>query len=133
MLFAYTIGGEPIGGRAAGEVIVFTKGDPHVMSSGPGMRGDPFAPSVIDAATSSQLPFLIDFGSTGPATKLLSAASLACDAHTFQSASRKSASSDQGRRPTEQEVRDRLGQFIRFVMMKSARSVLAVKASLARN
>ena len=40
------------------------------------------APSVIDAATSSQLPFLINFGSTGPATKLV-CGFLACDAQPF--------------------------------------------------
>ena len=34
----------------AGEVIVFTNGDPHIMSSGPGMRADP------PAATCSTLP-----------------------------------------------------------------------------
>lgn len=57
--FASIIGGEPIAVKA-GEVIVFTRGDPHVMSSSPGMRADPFAPGVIDAATRGQLPFFID-------------------------------------------------------------------------
>ena len=33
----------------AGEVIVFTKGDPHVMSSSPGMRADPTSPDVLEA------------------------------------------------------------------------------------
>src|SRR5450759_4610285 len=32
----------------AGEVIVFTNGDPHVMSSSPGMRADPTSPDVLD-------------------------------------------------------------------------------------
>src|SRR5262249_48766234 len=48
----------------------------------PGLRGDPFTPSVIDAATTSQLPLLINFGSTGPATKLV-CGFLACDAQPF--------------------------------------------------
>ena len=48
--FADIIGGEPIA-LEAGEVIVFTKGDPHVMSSSPGMRADPFTPGVLDAVT----------------------------------------------------------------------------------
>ena len=79
--FAYAIGGEPIAVEA-GEVVVFTKGDPHVMSSGPGMRGNPFSPSVIEAAATSQLPLQINFGSTGPATKLV-CGFLACDSQPF--------------------------------------------------
>ena len=59
--FASIIGGEPIAVKA-GEVIVFTRGDPHVMSSSPGMRADPFAPGVIDAASRGQLPCFINFG-----------------------------------------------------------------------
>ena len=36
----------------AGEVVVFTKGDPHVMSSAPGMRAEP----VTTAEPSTQRP-----------------------------------------------------------------------------
>jgi hypothetical protein len=59
--FGYIVGVKPITVEA-GEVIVFTKGEPHIMSSEPGMRGDPFSPSVIDAVTTGQLPLLINFG-----------------------------------------------------------------------
>jgi hypothetical protein len=55
--FAGIIGGEPIAVQA-GEVIVFTRGDPHVMSSSPGMRADPFAPGVIDARRSRPITVL---------------------------------------------------------------------------
>ena len=47
--FANIIGEEPIA-IEAGEVIVFTKGDPHVLSSSPGMRADPVTPDALDAA-----------------------------------------------------------------------------------
>src|SRR5437016_1586351 len=47
--FASVVGGEPIV-IEAGEVVVFTKGDPHVMSSSPGMRADPVAPDALDSA-----------------------------------------------------------------------------------
>ena len=80
--FASLIGGEPIL-LEAGEVIVFTKGDPHVMSSGPRMRGDPFAQGAIDAATSGQLPFFINFGGDGPPSAKLICGFLAFDAHPF--------------------------------------------------
>ena len=127
--FAYTIGGEPIAVEA-GEVIVFTKGDPHVMSSGPGMRGDPFTPSVIDAATSSQLPFLINFGSTGPATKLV-CGFLACDAQPFnpllENLPPVIKAGDLQNRDTGW-----LSQFIRFVMMESAEKRVGGESVLAR-
>jgi AraC-like DNA-binding protein len=80
--FANIIGGEPIAVEA-GEVIVFTRGDPHVMSSSPGMRADPFAPGVLDAITRSQLPFFINYGGDGPASAKVVCGFLACDAQPF--------------------------------------------------
>ena len=81
--FAGIIGGEPIAVQA-GEVIVFTRGDPHVMSSSPGTRADPFAPGVIlDAAARGQLPFFINFGGEGPTSAKLVCGFLACDAQPF--------------------------------------------------
>jgi len=56
--FANIVGGQPVAVET-GEVIVFTNGDPHVMSSSPGMRADQVAPDALDAATSDQLPFRI--------------------------------------------------------------------------
>lgn len=76
--FANLIGGAPIA-LAAGEAIVFTRGDPHVMSSSPGMRGDPFSPGVIDAATRDQLPFFINFGGSGPISARVICGFLACN------------------------------------------------------
>jgi Cupin len=80
--FVSTIGGEPIAVKA-GEVILFTRGEPNVMSSSPGMRADPFAPGVIDAATRGQLPFCINFGGDGPTSAKLVCGFLACDAQPF--------------------------------------------------
>jgi AraC-like DNA-binding protein len=80
--FATIVDGEPIAVEA-GEIIVFTKGDPHVMSSSPGMRADPVAPGALDAATGSRLPFLINYGGDGPVSAKLICGWLACDAHPF--------------------------------------------------
>jgi len=80
--FASLIGAEPILVEA-GEVIVFTKGDPHVMSSSPGMRADPVAPDAFDAAAGSALPFSINYGGDGPPSAKLVCGFLACDAHPF--------------------------------------------------
>src|SRR4051812_31767272 len=53
--FASLIGGEAVAVEA-GEVVVLTRGDAHVMSSSPGMRADPFDPGMIDTIVASQLP-----------------------------------------------------------------------------
>ena len=54
--FGMLIGGQPIA-LEAGEVIVFTHGDPHVMTSSPGLRADTPTRGVLDAATAGELPF----------------------------------------------------------------------------
>jgi AraC-like DNA-binding protein len=80
--FTNIIGEEPIA-LEAGEVIVYTKGDAHVLSSSPGMRADPRPPGALDAITGSQLPFFINYGSDGPTTAKFVCGYLACDARPF--------------------------------------------------
>jgi hypothetical protein len=123
--FAYTIGGEPIAVEA-GEVIVFT----HVMSSAPGMRGDPFTPSVIDAATTSQLPFLINFGGTGPATKLV-CGFLACDAQPFNPLLEHLPTVIKAGDPKNRDT-GWFGQFIRFAMMETVEKRVGGESVLAK-
>jgi len=79
--FAGIVGGEPVAVEA-GEVVVFTRGDPHVLSSSPGMRADPVPPTAFDAVT-GQLPFFFSYGGGGPATARMVCGFLACDAHPF--------------------------------------------------
>src|SRR5262245_44440696 len=80
--FTNLIGEEPIA-IEAGEVIVFTKGDQHVLSSRPGMRADPEAPSAHDALPGCQLPFFINLGGDGPTSARFVCGFLACDAQPF--------------------------------------------------
>jgi AraC-like DNA-binding protein len=80
--FANIVGGEPIAVEA-GEVIVFTNGDPHVVSSNPGMRADPEARSASEAAAAGQLPCLVSYGDEGPVSAKLVCGFLACDARPF--------------------------------------------------
>jgi AraC-like DNA-binding protein len=80
--FATIIGGEPIA-LEAGDVVVFTKGDSHVMSSAPGMRADAVAPAALDGATATQLPFFFTYGGNGPASAKLVCGFLACDSLPF--------------------------------------------------
>src|SRR5262249_43053470 len=80
--FARIVGEEPIA-LEAGEGVVFTRCDPHVMSSGPGLRADPLPPGALDGVSAIQLPFDLRFGSEGPVTARLVCGYLACDAKPF--------------------------------------------------
>ena len=75
-----------VGGKAipleAGQVVMFTNGQPHIMSSGPNMPADPPMPDVIDVAASGQKPFCINLGSGAASTKLV-CGYLACDARPY--------------------------------------------------
>lgn len=66
-----------------GEVIVFTRGDAHVMSSRPGMRAQPMTHAELDAATSGALPFFHRVGEGGTPSVKLVCGFLACDAQPF--------------------------------------------------
>lgn len=79
--FANIIGQEPIPVEA-GEVIVFTRGDAHVMSSGPGMRAEPHPASLYDEAAANK-PFFANLGEHGPIVAKIICGFLACDASPF--------------------------------------------------
>jgi AraC-like DNA-binding protein len=78
---ATVAGGEPVS-LQAGEVIVFTNGQPHVMSSGPHMRADPPMPDVLEIAAAGRKPFCINYGDGAPTAKLV-CGYLACDRRPF--------------------------------------------------
>jgi AraC-like DNA-binding protein len=81
--FANIIGEEPIVVEA-GEVVVFTRGDPHVMASHPGMRAEPITgEGPFAALATAQLPFLINYGGAGPTAAKLVCGFLASDAELF--------------------------------------------------
>jgi AraC-like DNA-binding protein len=82
--FAGIVGAEPIAVEA-GEIIVFTKGDPHVMSSSPGMRAAPVTADAFDEAAASPLPFSVNYGDGGggPPSVRLVCGFLACTAQPF--------------------------------------------------
>jgi AraC-like DNA-binding protein len=64
----------------AGQVIVFTRGDAHVMSSAPGLRAEPMKP---DALAGVEFPYVVSFGEEGPATVKVICGFLACDSGPF--------------------------------------------------
>ena len=79
--FANIIGGAPVE-VAAGEVIVFTRGDPHTMSSSPGLRAAGPNMEALEGAA-SQRPFFTSIGADGPVTARLVCGFLACDVQPF--------------------------------------------------
>ena len=116
--FATIIGEEPIA-IEAGEVIVFTKGDPHVLSSSPGMRADPTAPGPLDTLSGSQLPFFLNYGGDGPISAKFVCGYLACDAQPFNPLLDNLPRVIKAGDPQGSDA-GWLGQFIRLAMMESA-------------
>jgi AraC-like DNA-binding protein len=116
--YAYLIDGEPIAVEA-GEVVVFTKGDPHVMASRPGMRADPVAADALDGVAASQLPFFVNYGGNGPTATKLVCGFLACDDQPFNPLLENLPPVIKASGARDGEA-GWLGQFIRLAMAEAA-------------
>lgn len=66
----------------AGDIIVFPRGDAHVLSSAPGMRFPPDMANFKGAET-TQLPFVMQFGGNDPEEAGVVCGFLGCDARPF--------------------------------------------------
>jgi AraC-like DNA-binding protein len=128
--FASILGGEPIAVEA-GEVICFTNGDLHVMSSGPGMNADPFAPDALDAATADQLPFLVNCSGDGAPSTRLVCGYLACDARPFNPLLENLPRVIKVGDPQSSET-GWLGHFIRLAVTESAEKRAGGESVLAK-
>ena len=73
---------EPAIRLEAGDVIVFPQGDPHVISSGPGMRGRPSF-DVIRSVLQGRVPVSLSIQGGGPERAQLVCGFLGCDARPF--------------------------------------------------
>jgi len=80
--FARIIGKEAIPVEA-GEVVVFTNSDPHIMSSTPDLGADPPTADVLEIAAAGQQPFPINFVKDGALSARLVCGYLACHALPF--------------------------------------------------
>ena len=95
--FASLDGGEAVP-LEAGEVVMFTNADPHVMSSGAGMRAEPPSADMIDVAEAGLLPFHINLMNGGAVSARLVCGYLACDARPFNPLAGSIAADAEGRR-----------------------------------
>jgi AraC-like DNA-binding protein len=79
---ASLVGGEAIQ-LEAGEVVVFTNADPHVMSSHAGMRAEPPTADFFELAHAGRLPLHVNLACDGRASVKLVCGYLACDSRPF--------------------------------------------------
>lgn len=82
--YTNVVGAEPLA-VDAGEIVVYTRGDPHIVASQPGLRaGPPPAKSPYESAAESIcMPFPINLGTKGPVSARFVCGFLACDAAPF--------------------------------------------------
>jgi len=128
--FANIVGEAPIP-LAAGEVIVITRGDPHVMSSRPGMRASPVTPEAIALATAGPLPFFFKYGADGPASARLICGFLACDARPFNPLL-ESLPPVMTARDSDEGSAGLLGQFSGLALMESSQRRAGGESVLAK-
>jgi AraC-like DNA-binding protein len=128
--FAGIIGEKPITVEA-GEVIVFTNGDPHALSSSPGMRADPITPDTLNAALAGHLPHFLNYGGAGPVSAKLVCGFLACDARPFNPLLENLPPVIKAGDPKGNDA-GWLGQFIRFAIMESTNKRAGGESVLAK-
>jgi AraC-like DNA-binding protein len=80
--FASQVGGESMPVEA-GEVVVFTNADPHVMSSSPELGAEAPSADMIEIASAGRLPFHVNLMNDGARSATLVCGYLACDARPF--------------------------------------------------
>jgi AraC-like DNA-binding protein len=80
--YASLVGGDAVP-LEAGEVVVFTNADAHILSSHAGMQAEPPSADFFDIADASRLPFHVNLASGGNASAKIVCGYLACDARPF--------------------------------------------------
>jgi AraC-like DNA-binding protein len=116
--FATAVSGKPMT-LEAGEVVVFTGGQPHIMSSDPGMHADPTTADVVEIAATGKMPFNINCGGEGPASTRLICGYLACDAQPFNPVLDHLPPIIKAGDSRQSET-SWVGQFIKFALAESA-------------
>jgi AraC-like DNA-binding protein len=78
--YAGVVGSAPVA-LSAGDLVIFPQGDSHVVSSAPGMRGNPSVALHQQAATAN-LPLLLQHGGGGEPCALI-CGFIGCDRHPY--------------------------------------------------
>jgi len=68
---------------SAGDIVVLPHGDPHVVSSAPGMRAEPNLEAHRRPEDANALPFAIQTGGDGPSDTRVICGFFSCDARPF--------------------------------------------------
>ncbi len=116
--YASLVGGEAIT-LEAGEVVVFTNADPHVMSSHVGMRAEPPTADFFEIADAGRLPFHVNLEGGGSGSARLVCGYLACDARPFNPLLEALPPMLKAGDPRRNDA-GWLGQFIRFAVAEVA-------------
>jgi AraC-like DNA-binding protein len=118
---------EPPVHLTAGDIIVFPRGDAHVMSSAPGMRGTPDM-GLYHPPKTGQLPFAISMGNASVDRAHVVCGYLGCDARPFNPLL--------GALPRVIRVSDReggaLGAFVGFALTESREPRIGGESVLSR-
>lgn len=116
--YASLVGGEAIP-LEAGEVVVFTNADPHIMSSRAGMRAEPPTTDFFEIVDAGRLPFQVNLASGGSCSARLVCGYLACDSRPFNPLLEALPPMLKAGDPRRNDV-GWLGQFIRFAVAEVA-------------
>jgi AraC-like DNA-binding protein len=114
----------------AGEVVVFTHGDQHVMSSSPGMRAEPVTAAAFDTIAAGPVPYFVSYGEGASSTKLV-CGFLACDASPFNPLIGSLPRVIKGGDPKARDA-GWIGQFIRVAVAESAGKRAGSESVLAK-
>jgi AraC-like DNA-binding protein len=128
--FATVIGAAPVA-LEAGEVIVIANGEPHVMSSSPGMRASPVTREAIAEVSAGPLPFFVKYGAQGAPSARLVCGFLACDARPFNPLL-ENLPAVMKARASPDDPGDWLAQFIHVAVAESAERRAGSESVLAK-
>jgi AraC-like DNA-binding protein len=97
-----------------GDIAVIPQGDPHVVSSAPGMRAEPDLEAHRQPQDANALPFALRTGSDGPSDTHLICGFFTCDARPFNPLLNSLPRFIRFGRDSSQASHSLLDQFIRF-------------------
>jgi AraC-like DNA-binding protein len=115
-----------------GDIAVIPHGDPHVVSSAPGMRAEPNWDAHRRPEDPNALPFTIRTGSEGPSDTHLICGFFSCDARPFNPLLDALPRFMRFNRDASQDSRGLLDQFIRFATIETGNKRAGSRSVLNR-